>query len=256
MLTWAIQTNIIHEPDKIKIFEALEELGYPHQGFQAIPFSEEVPDIADEDVVFYGSTNVINEIYKSGRWNPGAFFNDNFDYRVWSSKYKLLNSNYHMLKLRDIEESHFYGYEKHAFIRPVLDLKEFAGDVVAWSFFEKWKSQLMNVELLLDCVCIVAEPFGISKEWRTFVVDGKVVGASQYREYLKLSKAPGAPADVIDFAEAQAAVYSPHEVFVLDVGRCGEELYVIEAGCFNSAGFYDCELVPIFKAIQEKFEDG
>ena len=254
MLNWAIQTNIIYEPDKVAMFKALDELGYPYQGFTAIPFSGELPFVrAEGDVVFYGSTNVINSVYKHGGWKPGVFFNDNFDYRAWCDKYKSLNAKHHVLRLRDISVEHFFGSGKQAFIRPVLDLKEFAGDVVEWDFFESWKRSLMNAELLLDCVCVVAEPFGISKEWRTFVVGGKVVGASQYREYQKLNIIPGAPGEVIGFVEEQALAFSPHEdVFVLDVGRCGDELYVIEPGCFNSAGFYACDLLSIFRAVQER----
>ena len=250
-MLWAIQTNIIHQPDRDNIFKALTELGYPYQGFTAIPFSDSLPSVKGKNAVFCGSTNVINGIYKSGKWNPGTFFNENFDYRVWSDKYKILNSNHQLIKLQEIEEKHFYGTEKHAFIRPVLDLKEFPGDVIEWKKFESWKKSLVNLDLLLDCVCVVTEPFGISKEWRTFIVNGNVVGASQYREYLRLSPAPGAPPDVIKFAESQAAIYSPHVVFVMDVGKSADELYVIEVGCFNSAGSYKCDLVPICKAVQE-----
>ena len=153
------------------------------------------------------------------------------------------------MKLRDIEEQHFFGSEKHAFVRPVLDLKEFAGTVIRWDEFDSWKSKLMNLELLLDCECVVAQPFGIAKEWRTFVVDGKVVGASQYREYHKLSKLPSCPDKVTAFVEEQAAIFSPHPIFVMDVGLSGDSLYVIEVGCFNSAGFYESALEPIFEAI-------
>lgn len=247
---WAIQTNIINEPDKVKIFEALRNLGYSHQGFTAIPFSDDLPDVEEENTVFYGSTNVINNIYKNNRWNPGTFFTENFSYRVWSDKYKILNSEHRILRLREIDRRHFYGPERMAFIRPVLDLKEFAGTVIAWDQFEAWKKSLFNVDLLLDCECVLAQPFGIAKEWRTFVVDGKVVGASQYREYLRLSKQPGCPENVVAFVEEQAAQFSPHPIFVMDVGLSGEHLYVIEVGCFNSAGFYECALEPIFEAVQ------
>lgn len=247
---WAIQTNVINEGERKAVFQALEALGYSHEGFTAIPFSEDLPNILEPQTVFYGSTTVISNIYLKNKWNPGTFFTENFDYRVWSNKYKILNSDHELLKLRDIEEKHFYGPEKIAFVRPVLDLKEFAGTVIEWSKFEDWKSKLMNLELLLDCECIVAQPFGIAKEWRTFVVDGKVVGASQYREYMRTSKAPGCPDEVTAFVQEQASIFSPHPIFVMDVGLSGDDLYVIEVGCFNSAGFYKARLEPVFEAIQ------
>lgn len=248
---WAVQTNVINEDDRERIFQALRALGFSHEGFTAIPFSEDLPNVTEPNTVFYGSTTVINNIYQKNKWNPGTFFTENFDYRVWGDKYKILNSEHYTLPLRDIERQHFFGADRAAFIRPVLDLKEFAGSVVLWEQFEDWKSRLMNLDLLLDCECIVAEPFGIAKEWRTFVVDGKVVGASQYREYMKLSKSRGCPDGVVSFVEEQAALFSPHPIFVMDVGISGNNFYVIEVGCFNSAGFYEAKLEPIFQAIQD-----
>jgi len=247
---WAIQTNVICEDDREAILQALRALGYSHEGFTAIPFSKVLPNVLEPNTVFYGSTNVINEIHLSNKWDPGTFFTEKFDYRVWSDRYKILNANHELLELREIGEKHFYGPDKLAFIRPVLDLKEFAGDVISWNRFETWKSQLLNLELLLDCVCVVAEPFGIAKEWRTFVVDGKLVAASQYREYMKLSTTSGCPNEVTAFVEEQSTFFSPHPIFVMDVGLSGDDLYVIEVGCFNSAGFYDSKLIPLFEAIQ------
>lgn len=247
---WAIQTNVISEDDREGILRALKALGFSYEGFIAIPFSRDLPNVLEPNTLFYGSTTVINNIFLNNKWNPGTFFTKKFDYRVWAGRYQILNSEHRLLKLRDIEEKHFYGSEKLAFVRPVLDLKEFAGSVVEWDQFEDWKSRLVNLELLLDCECVVAQPFGIAKEWRTFIVDGKVVGASQYREYQRLSKVKGCPQDVVEFAEEQAAIFSPHPIFVMDVGLSGDNLYVIEVGCFNSAGFYETELEPVFAAVQ------
>jgi hypothetical protein len=60
---------------------------------------------------------------------------------------------------------------------------------------------------------------------------------------------------VIDFAEEQAKVYSPADVFVMDVCKSGDGLYVIEIGCFNSAGFYASDLEAIMCQVSEHVED-
>lgn len=51
---------------------------------------------------------------------------------------------------------------------------------------------------------------------------------------------PGAemPAEVVEFARETAAIWAPAPVFVLDVARSADQLYVVEANCFHSAGFY------------------
>ena len=46
-----------------------------------------------------------------------------------------------------------------------------------------------------------------------------------------------------------AARYAPAPVFVLDVGETEAGLRVVETNCFNSAGFYWCDLHAIVRAV-------
>jgi hypothetical protein len=39
----------------------------------------------------------------------------------------------------------------------------------------------------------------------------------------------------------------------MDIGLCGEDLYIIECGCMNSAGFYDADIDKIVQSVTEYF---
>ncbi len=101
---------------------------------------------------------------------------------------------------------------------------------------------------------VVGEPFGLAYEWRLFIRNKKVITGSQYRTYYVRNVQPKVPQEVIEFAEEQAQVYSPADIFVMDVCKSGDGLYVIEVGCFNSAGFYASDLEAIMRQVSEHVE--
>ena len=81
------------------------------------------------------------------------------------------------------------------------------------------------------------------------MVGGRAVTGSQYRRYHRLEVQVGLPDSVVRFAEETAEVYSPAEVFVIDVAQSGDSLFVVEYNCFNSSGFYGsgdgiCRMCP------------
>ena len=57
------------------------------------------------------------------------------------------------------------------------------------------------------------------------------------------------PAQVRIFAEDLAKLWSPAEVFTLDICYSGDDYWVLEAGCVNSAGFYGSNLKDFVQAV-------
>jgi len=149
-----------------------------------------------------------------------------------------------------------YNDDELFFIRPVSDLKEFNGGVMSFKDIRSWESKINCHNLDLGSIPIViGEAFGISHEWRLFLVDGKVSSGSQYRTYYVLNIDENVPKNVISFAEAQAKVYSPADVFVMDIGKSNNNLYIIEIGCFNSAGFYGSDIEKIVFDVSNFMEE-
>lgn len=257
-MRWVIQNNLIKEGVKELIY-ACEQLGVEYKEVSVIPFDSTLPDVdVSKPTIFYGGTNWIYGIWKSGKWSPGAYFNEeNFKYTSYLKHWDMLNANCEVTTFkgfsgRDLTDEYF--------IRPNLDLKQFAGDVIRYSEFSEWYDNLSAGGFLFDTdtEIIVSSPKNIACEWRLFIVNGVVVTGSRYRSWGRLDVVEEVPALVKEFAEREAAKWAPSKVFVLDIGiedPCRGEFKIIEANCFNSCGFYKSDVMKIVKVIEDESRD-
>ena len=262
-INWVVQANLGgHYVQDLR--DVCDNLELQFTGIDVIPFDNALPDVSnDKPTVFYGATRWVSNIYEHNKWNPGVFFNPKSVFTLWSNKYgaKCLNYGAELTTLNklgaELKDGRRFGYETDSiFIRPVSDQKEFAGDVIAESKIEEWSQKVMtDVPDFGEVPIIVSKPYGIAHEWRLFIVDGKVSSGSHYRSYYHLKTDPYIPKEVSDFALKRVAEYSPSPVFVMDIGESGGELYVVEIGCFNSAGFYDSDLEKIVYDVSRYSND-
>lgn len=258
-MRWVVQTNLGSEKDVESLACACAKHGYEFIPITAIPFSNELPSIDNsKPTIFYGATGLMSIIFDSGLWSPGVYFNPDSTYPVWAEKYgkHTLNDLFQETTMRELLFSD-YEPEMEFFIRPSNDQKAFAGQVMKISEIKDWSNKLqIGEEDLWSLPIIVAEPLSIAHEWRLFMVDGRVSSGTHYRAQNRLSVDPNVPDSVIEFAEKRATEYSPAPVFIMDIGQCGEKLYVIEVGCFNSAGFYAADISKIVKDVSEYILEG
>lgn len=247
---WVVHVNLGGQyVDDLKA--ACEKCGCDFYPEDHIPFSgilSEAPD--DLPTVFYGATGWIDLIHKNNHWTPGVFFNPDSVCQEWIEKYGDRALNHGGMRTSFVEfskMSHDPGTQ--FFVRPCSDQKEFAGEVMSFEQIKKWNSVLLSDASGLGTLPIwVAEPVGLSHEWRLFFVDGDVVAGSHYRSNHELDVNPDVPYRVIDFAKKRRLEYEPSPVFVMDIGQ-SNNLYVIEVGCFNSAGFYAANIEDIVKSV-------
>ena len=255
MLRWAIQTNLGKASDIQSLVKSCRELHLPYVELEHIPFSQVLPDLEWESpIVFYGATDFVTAIATDGRWSPGVYFDEvKFEFSTCLSRLgsRLLNSQAQVTTLRALQ-SDVRSDETEVFLRPTGDTKEFAGNVFTFREIKDWLRNIRgeDMTLSLDCPVLVSEPFGLAFEWRVFIVNGVAVTGSQYRRYHRLDIESGLPPGVVAFAEECAELYSPAEVFVMDVARSGESLYIVEYNCFNSSGFYASDVSQIVSAIE------
>ena len=251
---WVVQSNLGSADDVAKLMGFLDRLGIPWLPLRVIPFDDTPPDVPEGGaVVFYGSTTLMRNVARAGRWEPGVFFDEaRFSFEALRDGYgpALLNAASEVVRVgefvaRDLDP------EAEFFVRPAGDLKEFAGAVHAFGELRGWRDGLAasHGPLGLDTRIQVAPPVEVISEWRTVVVDGRVVASSQYRSHGRLRVTGEVPAAVTEFAEAMAARYAPAPVFVLDVGEVEAGLRVVETNCFNSSGFYWCDLYAVVRAV-------
>jgi len=258
---WVVQSNLGNADALAALLDAFRAVQVPFRTVAAIPFSPDLPDIDwAGPVLFYGATNFIASVIKSGRYHPGAFFSEErFRVSAWGPAYgdHLLNRGAEFTTLGEFAAQQ-HDADDLFFIRPDCDSKSFAGEVVRFGDFKEWSDRISHGGFTLgpDERIVVAEPQHIRREWRVFIVGGKAVAASQYRVSFRLEVSEETPDEVLVFAEARALDYSPAPAFVLDVADTLAGLKVIEVNCLHSAGFYAARVEPIVREVTRLAQAG
>jgi hypothetical protein len=256
---WVIQKNLIAINDLEQLKKACEAIHADILEVEIIPFSGELPAIpVDGKNIYYGSTTFNNLVHENEQLRKGLFFDpDSFSIANYMQKWgpHMLNYGASITTFRELMSAK-HAPDKLLFIRPDADNKSFAGEVMQFDQIGEWYEKLLvyaNENLSPDTSIIVSEPYNIKYEWRLWIVGKKVITASKYREEFRLSKQRGCPPAVTKFAEARCNEYTPHDIFVMDICQCGDDLYIVECGCTNAAGFYHADINKIVRSVSDYF---
>jgi len=256
---WVIQNNLIAENDLKSIQNTCKEMGTEFEEVIVIPFSDEIPKFTIDSKIniYFGSTTFINNIYRQYNKPVGVFYDD----KVFSMENYLNVYGKHMLsygaKITTFKE---FTKEDHKdedlfFVRPDADDKSFNGEVWEFSKIKNWHQNFIkydNANLDENTKILVGDAWNIEKEWRNYIVNGKVASSSLYRKNFRLNKSKeNIPQDMIQFAEDRCKEYAPHDIFAMDIALCGGEYFIIELGCLNSVGFYAADIPKIVKEVTE-----
>lgn len=258
-IRWIIQNNLIAENDLKQVQKACVDIGSEFEEIIVIPFSKEIPEFTKDDKIniYYGATTLMYNIYHQFNKPKGLFF----DEQTFSMENYLKVWGEHMLS-SEAKNTTFKEFwkENHPddslwFVRPDADDKSFNGEVRSFSEIKSFIEKAMkvdNVILTEDTKIIVGPPYNIEKEWRNYIVDGKVVTSSLYRKNFRLNKNRyDAPEEMIKFVEDRCKEYMPHKIFAMDIALCGGDYYIIECGCLNSVGLYASDVYEIVKSVSE-----
>ena len=261
---WVIQNNLFSEAGFQKLIDALERLGSSYSLHRVVPFAHALePEFEATGPVVVMGSYTLAKIAKERGWTPGAWLNENFSYAkqvdVW--RFHMLNHRL-ICALKDVP-LHALPF----FIRPDADDKSFTGYVTDWPAFVEWRDKVLALTTD-DCPTVTGETLvvapvkPISREWRTWIVNGRVVTASQYK--LGSRKVESADVDprVINFANAMHAIWNggklvngatPNDLapaYCLDVFESEGELFIGEVNNLNSAGFYAGDMQKLVMAIE------
>lgn len=255
---WIISTNMGSSSDILSYLAGVRATGAPIAEVEHIPFSPELPQVVFDDgpIVVYGHVSLLEAAWKDPRWQRGVFAGpDVFSYENWARHYgeMLLNSPdaTWLTTIGGFAAEQRLGGED-IFVRPQHDTKALVGAV--WDAGEFWdycQCVLAGGYAGVDASTpiVVGKPFGIESEWRLFIVDGQVVGASLYRHRGRPLKTCGAPAEIVEFARAAIARWEPAKAYVLDVCTSAGNPYIVEAQSFNSAGHYAADIRAVAEAV-------
>ncbi len=256
---WIIQDNNFSHKDRQAMLDACKTLDIPYELITVIPFSKELPDIPlgdDFENIYYGSTTLMERIYKDLNAPKGLFYHEE-TFRMenyikqWGKH--VLSSEAKVLKFSDfVQENH--PDQEQFFIRPDADSKAFNGMVQTFGDIKAWYKRILDtraVDIGPDTMILAGPAYHIEKEWRNFIVDGKIITSSTYlKNFEEYHSADDIPEEMLTFVKNRMEEYVPHPVFTMDIAKCSgaHEYYIIECGCMNSVGFYKAD---IFKYVKE-----
>ncbi len=221
-----------------------------------VPFAGVIEEKRDygPKVFPLGSTSMLTASQHYG-WSPGVVYDPaTFRFEAWRAHWgagKLINGDAVVTRFGDAKAT------EKIFMRPCEDLKAFTGLTLNPDELEDWQRRVWEgeqstrtLQLALSTPVITAPVKVIFREWRTFVVGGKVISASQYACAGRRETAPGADPDVLEFAQAMVDRWQPAKCFVLDIGATKAGLGVVEVNTLNSSGIYDCDMKAVCAALE------
>ena len=267
---WLLQENI-STPEQLEPYvrglDSIKRIGATWSFVKLVPFIGDVipdDDYTGKKVFALGSTSLITAAQKRN-WKPGVIFDpETFRYEAWLKgwgKENLLNGDGVVTRFANAR------IDGPVFIRPCEDQKTFTGRVIEEDELTKWQFCINDGEqssdaytLTNDTMVVVAPVKRILREWRFFVVNGKVISGSQYRDAYGLCESELVDSYVYDYAQEMASRWQPATCFVLDIAGIGSgkdcyDLFVLEVNCLNGSGLYRCDANKIFGAIEVFYEN-
>ncbi|MHA3978851.1 ATP-grasp domain-containing protein [Halovulum sp. GXIMD14794] len=256
-VTWVLQSNAIGAADMDALLAHLREMQVRVETLRVVPFShapaDPVPQITGPCVV-YGSSGLLALARREG-WSPAGWDGDGFSASCTVARYGDRALNHGAVRTTWAEAA---GVARRAgwarvFTRPDAETKEFAGTVHSLTSLEAFAARLEASGYLegQGADMIVAPARMIAREWRAFVVCGRIVAVSRYAVNGIPDPEPGAPEPVLRFLRESIDGYAPAPCFVLDVAEMAGDgaLKVIEVNSINSSGFYAADKRAVLEAV-------
>lgn len=264
---WLLEPEVFDE-DEVSVIAALKKLNVPHVVCKfGRDYASYIKDFAEEDcVVFHGSFQFAREIEQNAKWIPGVYCNkQKLDCLYYYPRLGdfLLNSHYMMLPFGELnrrkndlfdfaEQSYKPGRKDCVFIRPSSGLKSFTGKVVMEDDWHKDIRLMGFYDVPPEALVVAATVYEILNEWRTIVVEGKVIASALYKKGDSFVRVPGAPRDVVLYAQrvVDETKFDPDAAWTLDICEtANKELKVLEVGSLSCAGFYGANAELIIPAV-------
>ena len=191
-------------------------------------------------------------------WNPGVVHDPaTFRFDVWRNSWgakNLINGDGTVAHFGNIKPTDRF------FMRPNDDYKAFTGLVMTGSALMDWQQRVFageqstrTMNLSLKTEVVIAPVKVILREWRTFVVGGRVITASLYARLGEKVRTNEVDPCVISFAQAMVDQWQPEKCFTLDIGETEDGFGIIEPNTLNTSGIYQCDFAAVCVALEELF---
>jgi hypothetical protein len=105
-----------------------------------------------------------------------------------------------------------------------------------------------------NTISVISSCKTILKEWRFVVYKGEIVTGSLYHDFSKTDEPLSLPCEdegALEYAKEMAKLYSPEDMWILDICSVrGGEYKIMEIGCFSFAGLYGCDLGKVVDVLR------
>lgn len=278
---WLVEEKLYDDEFYIRLYDALDRNNISYKAVDYYCNINGQRDIVDfmiknhEDYLFmpYGCIQyidwfkkVVSDCSPNTQINSALFFDlGKLSFPTYSSywgKY-LLNQNVVMTTYGELirRKSFFYslfgGDQKAIFVRPASNDKIFTGRLFYEENFDKDVRHMgysIEQDFPKDMLVVVGEPFNIKNEWRFLIINGEVITSSLYNvNGLNEEKAGCDVVEAVQMAEKVASdPWQPDDIYVLDICETkGNNIYTLEIGSINSAGWYSMDLDKVVCGIEK-----
>ena len=186
-------------------------------------------------VIPYGSVLFIDLFAKStlGAYIPSD--ENGYSADTWMEKFGELALNHGGLNMRAGQVLDHLKAEGVAHVRPTSLDKA----LIARLFdVESWLAHRAERHIPDDLDVFVSKPKTIDREYRCWIIDGKVIDVRQYMVNGKVEAALVKDPSIYAAAQSIADVYVPSKAVVLDIAKTPEGFKFLEFNRFHSSGWY------------------
>jgi hypothetical protein len=252
-MQWLVEHMSATDDNDTALLKTFGETGRSHFELKQIPFTQELIGLEQIDpnqpALIYGSTQIVEKVARRSGHQVLTFWGaDWFDPSKWCGKRDdLLNPEVKTVTARELRAN---WVSEATFIKSV-DVKKVTGMVLEADKDDHDTWLIEHSDLDGDDLIITAPVVRIEREWRFFVLEGKVVTGSTYRrDGYKVRRHTVSPAA---WAAADLAVqkWMPSPNIVIDIARTwGGEYKVIEFNCLSCSGFYSSDVPKLVEALE------
>lgn len=255
---YVIQENIFNERGHARLLKTLDKFKFPYEVIKVKPFIEELEFKTNrKDVFCFGSIKMARLAYKY-KWNPGALITKNHNFLIYRNYYNEYLLNYDSKILHFNED--FPWTQSHYFIRPCEDTKAFKAKVFSMIDWKKFLHKVHEANFegygVLNSLTLtqVASVKQVQKEYRLWIVDGKIITASLYKMNGRPLFRSEIEPDALKFGVSMIKKFQLADAFVMDICLYNDKWKIVECGCINTAGFYEADMQRLVMALEKKFK--
>jgi len=251
-----VQINGMELKTLTNIFNVFKKLDIKYETFKTISKSNTITDIdnnLNHNLITIGGVSflrMLNQLPQSLKSSVDYDINlfDQNHYKTMDLP--LLNNDAQYFSFNEIKD---FVFENDMFVKPSKDIKSFNGGTIFVNetlnnYIYRTGGSLSKVE---NEQILIAPLKKIFYEYRFFIHNDEILGASRYSWNYNYSEDPFVPDYIMDTAKEYAKLYNPTDIFVMDLAETDKGIFIVEYQCWNISAFYSSNLFNLIGRINE-----